>query len=174
MSCRKRNCEYAARDAAILMPLREKLFERLKSDSLMNVAALEFDCIMVVAEMELTGFYMHKDRWLEQLAIVETKKSRLAEELQSVLAEESSQGTLFGGPQRDDINLDSHQQLTKALERLGITLPDSTRNWKLQPLAAEYPIIGTLAGIPHGAKSVDQLWSEHDRLDQSNHAPAAR
>ncbi|MBC8030872.1 MAG: hypothetical protein H7Z16_12235 [Pyrinomonadaceae bacterium] len=136
--------EYAARDAAILIPLREKLFERLKSDSLMDVARLEFDCIMVVAEMELTGFYMHKDRWLEQLAIVDKRRNQLAEELQSVLAEESSQGTLFGGPQRDDINLDSHQQLTKALVRLGITVPDSTRNWKLQPLAAEYPVIGTL------------------------------
>lgn len=136
--------EYAARDAAILIPLREKLFDRLKSDSLMEVARLEFDCIMVVAEMELTGFYMQKDRWLEQLAIVDKKRNLLAEELQSVLAEESTQGTLFGGPQRDDINLDSHQQLTKALERLGISLPDSTRNWKLQPLAAEYPVIGTL------------------------------
>ena len=136
--------EYAARDAAILIPLREKLFERLKSDSLMDVARLEFDCIMVVAEMELIGFYMNKDRWLEQLAIVDKRRNQLAEELQSVLAEESTQGTLFGGPQRDDINLDSHQQLTKALERLGITLPDSTRNWKLQPLAAEYPVIGTL------------------------------
>jgi DNA polymerase-1 len=136
--------EYAARDAAILIPLREKLFERLKSDSLMDVARLEFDCIMVVAEMELTGFYMHKERWLEQLGIVDKRRNELAEQLQSVLAEESSQGTLFGGPQRDDINLDSHQQLTKALERLGITLPDSTRNWKLQPLAAEYPVIGTL------------------------------
>jgi ribonuclease D len=42
--------EYAARDAAILIPLREKLFERLKSDSLMDVARLEFDCIMVVSD----------------------------------------------------------------------------------------------------------------------------
>ncbi len=136
--------EYAARDAAVLLPLREKLIERLRSDSLIDCARLEFDCIMAVADMELTGFYMHKDRWLEQLAIVEKRRTQLAEELQSVLAEESSQGSLFGGPQRDDINLDSHQQLTKALERLGISVPDSTRNWKLQPLAAEYPIIATL------------------------------
>src|SRR5882762_9161621 len=136
--------EYAARDAAVLVPLREKLIERLKSDSLIDCARLEFDCIMTVADMELTGFYMHKDRWLEQLAIVEKKRGELAEELQSVLAEESSQGTLFGGPERDDINLDSHQQLTKALERIGISVPDSTRNWKLQPLALEYPVIATL------------------------------
>ncbi|HEX9422675.1 MAG TPA: DNA polymerase [Pyrinomonadaceae bacterium] len=136
--------QYAARDAAVLVPLREKLIERLKSDSLIDCARLEFDCIMTVADMELTGFYMHKDRWLEQLAIVEKRRAELADQLQDVLAEESSQGTLFGGPQRDEINLDSSQQLTQALERLGIPVPDSTRNWKLQPLAAEYPVIATL------------------------------
>jgi DNA polymerase-1 len=136
--------EYAARDAAVLVPLREKLIERLRSDSLIQCAQLEFECVMTVADMELTGFYMHKDRWLEQLAIVEKRRGQLADELQDVLAEESNQGTLFGGPQRDEINLDSHQQLTKALERLGITVPDSTRNWKLQPLAVQYPVIATL------------------------------
>ena len=136
--------EYAARDAAILLPLREKLIERLKSDSLIKVAQLEFECVMPVVDIELAGFYMHKDRWLEQLSIVEKRRVELAEQLQEVLAEESSQGTLFGGPQREEINLDSHQQLTQALNRLGIPVPDSTRNWKLQPLAAQYPIIGTL------------------------------
>src|SRR5688572_12634890 len=136
--------EYAARDAAILLPLREKLIERLKAEALVKCAQLEFECVMPVADIELAGFYMHKDRWLEQLAIVEKRRAELAEELQEILAEESSQGSLFGGPQRDDINLDSHQQLTQALERLGIPVPDSTRNWKLQPLAAEYPVIATL------------------------------
>ena len=136
--------EYAARDAAILLPLREKLIERLKTESLIKCAQLEFECVMPVVDIELAGFYMHKDRWLEQLGIVEKRRAELAEQLQSVLAEESSQGSLFGGPQREDINLDSQQQLTKALARLGIPLPDSTRNWKLQPLAAQYPIIATL------------------------------
>jgi DNA polymerase I-like protein with 3'-5' exonuclease and polymerase domains len=136
--------EYAARDALVLVPLREKLIERLKSESLVKCAQLEFECVMPVVDIELAGFYMHKDRWLDQLGIVEKKRVELAEQLQQVLAEESSQGTLFGGPQRDDINLDSQQQLTRALNRLGIPVPDSTRNWKLQPLAAQYPIIGTL------------------------------
>ncbi len=136
--------EYAARDAAVLLPLREKLIERLKSESLVKVAQLEFECIMPVVDIELAGFYMHKERWREQLSIVEKRRVELAEQLQEVLAEESSQGSLFGGPQREDINLDSQQQLTKALTRLGIPLPDSTRNWKLEPLRVEYPIIGTL------------------------------
>jgi DNA polymerase I-like protein with 3'-5' exonuclease and polymerase domains len=136
--------EYAARDAAILLPLREKLIERLKAESLVKCAQLEFECVMPVVDIELAGFFMHKDRWLEQLGIVEKRRTELAEQLQGVLAEESLQGSLFGGPQRDEINLDSHQQLTQALNRLGIPVPDSTRNWKLQPLAAQYPIIGTL------------------------------
>jgi DNA polymerase-1 len=136
--------EYAARDAAILLPLREKLIEGLRSDSLIKCAQLEFECVMPVTDIELTGFYMHKDRWLEQLAIVEKRRGELAEELQEILAEESMQGSLFGGPAREDINLDSHQQLTHALGRLGIPVPDSTRNWKLQPLAAQYPVIAQL------------------------------
>ncbi|HSB27837.1 MAG TPA: DNA polymerase [Pyrinomonadaceae bacterium] len=136
--------EYAARDAAVLLPLREKLIERLKAESLVKVAQLEFECVMTVVDIELAGFFMHKDRWLDQLAIVKTRQRELAEQLQDILAEESSQGSLFGGPQRNDINLDSHQQLTQALTRLGIPVPDSTRNWKMQPLAAQYPVIATL------------------------------
>ena len=136
--------EYAARDAAILLPLREKLIERLRSDSLIRCAQLEFECVMPVVDIELAGFYMHKDRWLEQLALVEKRREELAEQLQEVLAEESMQGSLFGGPSRQEINLDSHQQLTQALQRLGIPVPESTRNWKLQPLAAQYPVVEKL------------------------------
>jgi DNA polymerase I-like protein with 3'-5' exonuclease and polymerase domains len=136
--------EYAARDAAVLLPLREKLIERLKSESLIKCAQLEFECVGTVVDIELAGFYVHKDRWLEQLGIVEKRREELAEQLQQVLAQESNQGSLFGGPQREDINLDSHQQLTQALNRLGIPVPDSTRNWKMQPLAAQYPVIATL------------------------------
>src|SRR6266704_759684 len=92
--------EYAARDAAILLPLLEKLIELLKSDSLVKCAQLEFECVMPVANIELAGFYMHKDRWLEQLSIVEKRRAELANELQAVLAQESSQGSLFCGHER--------------------------------------------------------------------------
>jgi DNA polymerase I-like protein with 3'-5' exonuclease and polymerase domains len=135
--------EYAARDAAILLPLREKLIERLKSDSLVRCAQLEFECIIPVTNIELTGFYVHKDRWLEQLAIVEKRRLELADDLQEILGKDAAQGSLFG-PARANINLDSHQQLTEALNRMGIPVPDSTRNWKLQPLAAQYPVVATL------------------------------
>jgi DNA polymerase I-like protein with 3'-5' exonuclease and polymerase domains len=136
--------EYAARDASVLPPLREKQIEKLKADALLRCAQLEFECVLPVAAIELSGIYLDKDRWREQLSVVEKKRAELAEQLQNMLAEESMQGSLFGGPTRVDINIDSHVQLTRALKRLGIEVPDSTRNWKLQPLAEKHEEIKTL------------------------------
>jgi DNA polymerase I-like protein with 3'-5' exonuclease and polymerase domains len=136
--------EYAARDASVLPGLREKQIEKLKADALLRCAQLEFECVLPVAAIELSGIYLDKDRWREQLSIVEKKRAELAEQLQDMLAEESMQGSLFGGPTRVDINIDSHVQLTRALKRLGIEVPDSTRNWKLQPLAEKHKEIKTL------------------------------
>jgi len=135
--------EYAARDAALMLPLRERLIELLKRDELVRVAQLEFECVVPVACLELAGIFLDRERWREQLAIVGKRRAILAEELQVMLAEESMQQSFFG-PTRNDINLDSHVQLTKALERRGIKVPDSTRNWKLQPLAAEHEEIKVL------------------------------
>src|SRR5882724_4882048 len=135
--------QYAARDAAVLIPLREKLIDKIKSLGLIQCAQLEFECVMPVVDLELTGFYMNKARWLEQLAIVEERRAELANELQEMLGEGVAQASLFGPP-RANINLDSQQQVTEAMNRLGIPLPDSTRNWKLQPLAAQYPIVAKL------------------------------
>src|SRR2546422_5736370 len=135
--------EYAARDAAVLIPLRDKLIERIKSLDLVRCAQLEFECVTPVVDMELAGFFMDKQRWLEQLAIVEEKRAELANELQEMLGEGVAQASLFGPP-RANINLDSQQQVTEALNSLGIPVPDSTRNWKLQPLALQYPVVEKL------------------------------
>src|SRR5256886_2213910 len=135
--------QYAARDAAVLIPLRDKLIERIKALDLVRCAQLEFECVMPVVDLELAGFYMDKRRWLEQLAIVGERRAELANELQEMLGEGVAQASLFG-PARANINLDSQQQVTESLNRLGIPLPDSTRNWKLQPLAAQYPVVAKL------------------------------
>jgi DNA polymerase-1 len=135
--------EYAARDAAVMLPLREKLIEHLRANALGRCAQLEFECVLPIAGIELAGFFLDKERWREQLAVVNKKRATLAEELQEMLAEESQQQSFFG-PVRNDINLDSHVQLTKALKRIGIEVPESTRNWKLQPLAAKHPEIAKL------------------------------
>ncbi len=72
--------QYAARDAAVLIPLRDRLIERIKSLDLVRCAQLEFECVMPVVDLELAGFYVDKQRWLEQLAVVEEKRGELANE----------------------------------------------------------------------------------------------
>ncbi len=146
--------EYAARDAAIMIPLREKLQERLAADDLLGVAQLEFDCIMPIAEMELNGFYLDAACWRQQLEKVKARQQKVADELQDMLSAGVAQASLFG---RTEINLDSQAQVTDALVNLGVPVPDSTRAWQLQPLAEKYPVIGKLLEYRGVAKSISSF-----------------
>jgi DNA polymerase I len=143
--------EYAARDAAIMPQLREQLAERLKNDDLEQVAQLEFDCVMPISEMELNGFYLDEGRWREQLEKVKVAQVKAADELQDLLSAGVAQASLFG---RAEINLDSQVQVTDALVNLGVPVPETTRGWQLQPLAAEYPVVGKLLEYRGVAKSL--------------------
>jgi len=142
--------EYAAKDAAIMPEVRQKLDERIVSDGLADVLKLENECVMPIAEMELNGFYLDKGRWTEQLEKIKKLRSRTADELQNLLAAGVAQASLFG---RTEINLDSQAQVTDALIGLGIPMPNSTRAWELQPLADRYPVVGKLLEYRGFAKS---------------------
>ncbi len=143
--------EYAARDAAIMPQLREKVAERLKNDELEDVAALEFDCVTPIAEMELNGFYLDESRWREQLDKVKIAQVKAADELQDLLSAGVAQASLFG---RSEINLDSQAQVTDALMNLGVPVPETTRGWQLQPLAVDNPVVGKLLEYRSVAKSL--------------------
>ncbi|MEJ7848425.1 MAG: DNA polymerase [Pyrinomonadaceae bacterium] len=143
--------EYAARDAAVMVPLHEQVAARLKTDDLERVANLEFECVMPIAEMELNGFYLEESRWREQLERVKIAQAKAADELQDLLSAGVAQASLFG---RSEINLDSQQQVTDALLNLGVPVPNTTRAWQLQPLAADYPVVAKLLEYRGVAKSL--------------------
>ena len=142
--------EYAAKDAAIMPEVREKLEERIQNDGLARVLALENECVMPIAEMELNGFYLDEGRWRDQLAVVSKKQAAAADELQGLLAAGVAQASLFGRP---EINLDSIDQVHQALTNLGVPMPNSTRAWELQPLADEYPVVAKLLEYRQAAKA---------------------
>ncbi|HEX8287386.1 MAG TPA: DNA polymerase [Pyrinomonadaceae bacterium] len=146
--------EYAARDAATMVPLREKIVERLKQDDLVKVAKLEFDCVMPIAAMELNGFYLDEKRWREQLEKVKKAQSKVALELQQMLSAGVAQASLFGIA---EINLDSQTQVTDALKNLGVPVPETTRGWQLQPLAGDYPVVAKLLEYRGVAKSLSSF-----------------
>jgi len=146
--------EYAARDAAIMNEVREKLDERIASDSLQGVLRLENECVMPIAEMELNGFYLDEPLWREQLNKVSAAQTQTASELQDMLAAGVAQASLFGRP---EINLDSQAQVTDALVNLGIPMPNTTRAWELQPLADQYPQVAKLLEYRAHAKATSSF-----------------
>jgi DNA polymerase I-like protein with 3'-5' exonuclease and polymerase domains len=126
-----------------MLPLRLKLVEALRAAALTRTAQLEFECVVPLAALELAGVYLDQPCWRAKLKQIEKQRNELHELLQDELAEEPAQQSLFG-PARGDINLDSHVQLTRALKRVlpeGEEIPDSTRNWKLEPLALKFTVV---------------------------------
>ena len=134
-----------------MVSLREKIVERLKNDQLIKAAKLEFDCVMPIAAMELNGFYLDESRWREQLEKVKKMQEVVALDLQRMLSAGVAQASLFGIA---EINLDSQAQVTDALKNLGVPVPETTRGWQLQPLAADYPVVAKLLEYRSVAKSL--------------------
>jgi DNA polymerase I len=134
--------EYAARDAAVLLPLRESLLAKLDEMDLLLAAELEFGCVLSIAGLELAGVYLDVDRWRELIKRIQIEHDKIAESLQEELGKGAAQMSLFGDT-AERINLDSPAQVKDALARLGIEVED-TREWTLQRLARDHPILEKL------------------------------
>jgi DNA polymerase I len=131
--------EYAAYDAAILLPLHEKLKSKLDEMDLLLAAEIEFNCVLAIAAMELTGVYLDVARWRELIGKIRVAHAIISEELQRELGAGAIQMTLFSDV-AIRINLDSPSQIKDALARIGIEV-DDTREWTLHKLADDYPVL---------------------------------
>ncbi|MDQ3942057.1 MAG: bifunctional 3'-5' exonuclease/DNA polymerase, partial [Actinomycetota bacterium] len=126
--------EYAARDAAILLPLRERLARALEEEKLDAVSKIEFRAIATIAEMELAGIKLDVARWKELEKTVRERRDRAAEHLESFFPQPEGVLPLEGlGPR---LNLNSPKQITDAFRTLGIELLD-TKVWTL--LKVDHP-----------------------------------
>ena len=75
--------EYAARDARILLPLRERLAGALEEEELGRISSIEFEAVATIAEMELAGVKLDVARWKELEVAVRERRDRAAERLES-------------------------------------------------------------------------------------------
>jgi DNA polymerase-1 len=120
--------EYAARDAAILLPLRERLAEMLEEEELGYISGVEFGAVAAISEMEIAGIKLDVARWKELEKTVRERRDRAAEHLESFFPPPEGVLPLEGlGPR---LNLNSPKQITDAFRTLGIELPD-TKVWTL-------------------------------------------
>jgi DNA polymerase-1 len=120
--------EYAARDAAVLLLLREQLAEELEKEKLLRVSEIEFRAVTAIAEMELAGIKLDLQRWQELEKTIRKRRDEAALALDAQFPMPEGMLPLEGlGPR---LNLNSPQQITDAFRSLGIDLPD-TKVWTL-------------------------------------------
>ncbi|HEX6970983.1 MAG TPA: DNA polymerase [Limnochordia bacterium] len=116
--------EYAARDAAVLLPIFERQWPRLQREGLIETAKLEFQTVHAVVHMELAGCKIDASAWEEKLAGAKEARDRAAVRLAEILAPVTAQQlSLFGGPPELDFN--SQPFLLACFKRLGHPLPDT-------------------------------------------------
>lgn len=133
---------YGATDAMILHSLADEQRDALDEADLLRVAYLEFNATEAFADIELAGFFLDQDRWLEQIIPNEKKKEEMAEKLHAHFKAVETQGSFFEG--MSDVNIDSPDQVFNALKRLGVPVGDSTIGWKLEPLAKDHKVVADL------------------------------
>lgn len=133
--------QYAAKDADILLPIREAMIPKLAKDGLIRVAKLEFDAVQPLAWLELSGFYLNMQQWIPLAAINRKKAQEAADKIYAILEPYVDQPGLFGPI---NINLNSHEQVRELFERAGVTLPESTKAFELIPLADKYELVALL------------------------------
>ena len=145
---------YASNDVEYLIPLYDKLRLELRHSKMRKVAKLEFDTVHAVAQMELAGFGLDRqrlDQYLNQLA---AKHQKLETEIINKL-----------GP----INVNSPKQLKEALFKVGIILDGTNREVLNQH--AELPVIFNILEY----RKIEQLKSTYgEKLISSLHPITGR
>lgn len=115
---------YAAKDAEILIPLREALVERLKNDGLIRVAQIEFEAIPAFAQMELRGLRLDQERLQLQQLKTECLRSQALQEFSEAALEiwdGPKQLSLFEEPTLP-FNPNSPAQILKLFNSAGLNL----------------------------------------------------
>ena len=144
--------DYAARDAQVLLPLQARLQDKLVELDLTRVAQIEFDAVLSLAAMEIAGVYLDAVQWRALIEEVRGKHEIIGDALRSELAATASQQSLFDEPPA--LNLDSPAQLQAALnQHLGLEL-NGTREWQLQKLVPQYPLLTQVLEYRHLSKSL--------------------
>lgn len=145
---------YAARDAAILPRLRERMIPLLRERNLIAAAKLEFDCLSAVVDMHLSGILLDQERFSGLLNDLRQEAAAAEEVLRRALAEKPIRGQqLLFGALAPEINLESPRQLLEAFRRLGIPLRSTSRG-ELDRWAGDHPAVGALKTYRKAAKSL--------------------
>ncbi len=115
---------YAAEDVITLIPIYSKQRELLAREDLQEIAKLEFDAVVPIAEMELNGVLIDADKWRVIIKREAELRDKAQQELLELLKPGLPQMGLFGDISPANVN--SSTQMIEIFGRMGITLPDTS------------------------------------------------
>lgn len=110
--------QYAARDAQVVLPIWQKQREKLKEQSQVRTAEIDFGAVPPVAWMKNTGIGLNADAWEYQYEVTKQQIQGVKEKLWDRVG---IQNTLFEN--MPTIKLTSRPQMMDAFKRLGIVIP---------------------------------------------------
>jgi DNA polymerase-1 len=144
---------YAATDVVILFPLYEAQEKKLEEEALRNIAQLEFDAVVPIAEMELAGVKIDVAQWRAIIEEHKQQRDQLERETLELLQVGQSDNSLFVDEGRSKFNLNSQKQVMIKFATFGIRLEDTSE--------------ATLQKVKHPAAKKLLEYREHDKIVQS-------
>lgn len=146
---------YSALDAACLIPLYRILSRAIVSNSLQKAARLEFEFVPALGQMELNGFHLDRERWIE---VAEAGKENL------YLLEQNLRHLV--GP----INLKSNPQMIKFLSELtGLNVTRRNKDTIKELIDTYEPRTGLFGEMPDYRPVLIKLleFSEEEKLQNT-------
>lgn len=138
--------------ADILLRLRETMIRLLKRYRLVEVAKIEFDCAISVAQMEFHGIMLDVAAWRDLTAAAEIEKRQALEALRNFTGQRPTQTTLWGEAGFMEENFDSNAHILSLLRGHGIKVENTAK----PALAAHrsHPLVAALSRYRAVAKQL--------------------
>lgn len=146
---------YAAKDAEILPRLRRVMLPMIVSAGLSTIAAIEFQCVRAIAQMEYRGIYLDTARWQTLLDEKIAEREMALEALYAYTGRPMAQTTLWGEDEVIGLNLDSNAYVLRLLHDNGIHV-ESTAKGDLYP-HRNHPLVKALSAYRKAAKAVSAI-----------------
>ena len=153
---------YAAKDAAVLLPLYDTIMLKANELCLGDVIDLENRLVPAMCWPESSGVHFDQDRWDALVVNVKTSVDALTQELDGIVTAELGVDDMMGRKPHA-VNWNSTAQVLRVLEDIGFEVAD-TRQETLESLTDRHTLIPKLLAYREGAKKLSaygKKWAEH-------------
>jgi DNA polymerase I-like protein with 3'-5' exonuclease and polymerase domains len=116
---------YAARDAAVLLPLKDRLHAEIDRAGLVETTLVEYGALPAIAWLEQTGAPLDGERWLRLAEAAEERRRACERELDEMEPPQQQTLALEGLEEIPSSRWGSPAQVLKLLEQRGVILPDT-------------------------------------------------